>query len=88
MKRYKSLKEKQDSIEKIKAKIDKVIKTGSKKFSNYPGDSSRAKETKYYNQLETRYIDLIELLYKHPDFKTSGIDKELYSVDNFGEFVF
>ena len=76
------------TLNQIEDKINKVIKTGYKKFSIYKGDSSKAKETKYYNQLETRYIELIEKLINHKDFKNSGLDKEVYDINNFGEFVF
>lgn len=75
------------SIEQLKTEIDKVIKTASKRFSSH-SDSERAKETKYYNQLEDRYIKLCELLVNHPDFKKSGLDKDVYAIDSFGEYVF
>ena len=72
----------------IKNKIDKTVKTANNKFSCYLGDSGRAKETKYYIQLETRFYNLCKELKSHPDFKSSGLDESLYDVENFAEFVF
>lgn len=75
------------TLKQIQDKITKTIQTAHNAYKNH-SDSSRAKETKKYNELETRYIALCEALISHPEFSKSGLNKDSYSVDSFGEYVF